>query len=320
MNKLLKVLALCLCLSNTIYAQSADERYAKTDAIVQKFGSLDSLNVATIADTITRPFADKQSKARAIFYWIAHNISFDLKAMKTNDNRKVDPVLVIQSRKATPLGYANLVQEMCSMANIRCLTVDGYAKSYASDINNPADEINHSWNVVQLGQSPEEWYYIDAAKASGYADKKFSSFTKEFTSQYFFADRTLFNLDHYPDNSAWQLGSGPKTLKDFYTLPVVSSAAYVYGLQKPQPLTGHIRTKTKNTVTFTFPHTNTVTIGAIILVTGEDKKEEKSQPMNFTDTGGQITFNYQFKKEDTYPVKIVVDGKVLMQYIAEVSE
>ncbi len=317
MKKTLVSLSLCLLFLNNIQAQN---EYAGTDSIVKQLGSLNAFNVATIADTLTRRFPDKQKKARAIFYWIANNISFDLKAIKSNDNRKVDPVLVIQSRKATPLGYANLIQEMCSMANIRCLTVDGYVKNYTEEINNLSDDINHSWNVVQLGQSPEEWYYIDAAKASGYTDKKFSTFTREFTSEYFFANKTLFNLDHFPDNSAWQLGPGPKSKKEFYALPVFSSAAYIYGLQKPQPVTGFLKVKTKNTTTFSFPHTSNATIASITLVTGDEKKQEKAQAMNFTDNGSVITFNHQFKKEDTYPVRIVADGKVLVQYFAEVSE
>lgn len=319
MNKLLATLALVI-LFNISFAQSNSKSYTEVDSYVAKLGALDSFNVATIADTLTRSFSDKHSKSRAIFYWVANNISFDLKAMKSNDNRKVDPVLVIQSRKATPLGYANLIQEMSSMANIRCLTVDGYAKKHAGEINDPSDEINHTWNVVQLGESPEQWYYVDAAKASGFSDNKFTKFTKEFVSEYFFADRTLFNLDHYPDNGAWQLGRGPKNLKDFYDLPVFANAAYVYGLQKPSPVNGFIKTKIKNVVTFSFPHTNKIPISAITLVTGEDKKQDKPLPMNFTDDGTIINFTHQFKKEDTYPVKILVDGKVLVEYFADVRE
>jgi len=319
MNKFLATIVFSLLL-NFSYAQSHATNYNEIDAAVTKLGSLDSFNVAIIADTLTRSLPDKQAKARAIFYWVANNISFDLKAMKSNDIRKVDPVIVIQTRKATPLGYANLIQEMCSMANIRCLTVDGYIKNYAEEISNPADEINHTWNVVQLGESPEQWYYVDAAKASGFTDSKHSKFTKEFVSEYFFADRTLFNLDHYPDNGAWQLGGGPKNLKEFYNLPVFSNAAYIHGLQKPTPANGFIKAKTKNTTTFSFPHKNSVPISSVTLVTGEDKRQEKPLPMNFTDDGSNITFSHQFKKEDTYPVKIIVDGKVLVQYFADVQE
>lgn len=296
------------------------KNFTSTDAYVKQIGSLDNLNVATIADTITRNFPDKYDKARAIFYWIANNIALDPKAIKANDNKKKDPVDVVQLRKATPIGFALLVQEMCSMANIRCLTVDGYVKNQAEEINNKADEINHSWNVVQLGQSPEQWYYIDAAKASGFTDIKMTTFTKLFTSEYFFADKLLFNLDHFPDNDAWQLGPGPKTLKEFYALPVISNAAYKFGLQKPQPVNGYIKTKIKTTTSFSFIYNNTIPIKNIFLIIGEEKKLLKPEPMNFKDNNGLISFSFQFKKADTYPVRIVADEKELLQYYLEVDE
>lgn len=304
--------------TSNIHAQS--KNFTTTDEFVKQLGSLDNLNVATIADTITHKFSEKYDKARAIFYWIANNIALDPKAIKSNDNKKKDPVDVVRLRKATPIGFALLVQEMCSMANIRCLTVDGYVKSKAEEINNKPDEINHSWNVVQLGQSPEQWYYIDAAKASGFTDIKMTVFTGQFTSEYFFADKSLFNLDHFPDNDAWQLGPGPKNLKEFYALPVISNAAYTYGLQKPLPMNGYIKTKIKTTTIFSFIYNNTIPIKNIFLVMGEEKKLFKPEPMNFKDNNGVISFSFQFKRADTYPVRIVADDKELLQYFVEVEE
>ena len=320
MKKILSLLVfiftLITCNSN---AQSTAEEKNAIDEYVKTLGPLNTLNVATIADTITRKFPEKKDKARAIFYWIANNISWDLKAMKANENKKNDPVLVVQYRKATPLGYSLLVQEMCSLENIRCLSVDGYIKNFPEDINNKPDEINHSWNVVQLGQSPEQWFYIDAAKASGYADKKMSVFTKYFTSEYFFAERALFNLDHYPNNGAWQLGGGPKNIKDFYGLPVISNAAYEYGLQKPLPGAGYIKTKTKNSILFSYNY-NGKNLSSVTLIIGDNKKETKPEPMNFSANGKNISFSYQFKKEDVYPVKVMVDGKEFVSYYVEASE
>ena len=320
MKKILTLLLFIFtAISYTSNGQSTSLENNSVDEYVKSLGALNNLNVANIADTITRKFNNKKDKARAIFYWIANNISWDVKAMKANDNKKKDPVLVIQFRKATPLGYSLLVQEMCSMANIRCLSVDGYIKNFPEDINNKPDEINHSWNVVQLGQSPEQWFYVDAAKASGYADKKMSAFTKYFTSEYFFADKALFNLDHYPNNVAWQLGGGPKNIKEFYALPVISNAAYEYGLQKPLPIAGYIKTKTKNAIAFRYIY-NGKNLSSISLIIGDGKKEVKPEPMNFSATGKIISFNYQFKKEDVYPVKIMIDGKEFVSYYVESSE
>ncbi len=301
------------------YAQT-EPALSANDEYVKQLGALEKFNVSIIADTITRKFPDKKDKARAIFYWIANNISLDPKAMKSNDTKNNTPEMVVQLRRATPLGFSLLVQEMCSQANIRCLVVDGYIKNNAEDINNKADEINHSWDVVQLGQSPDKWYYVDAAKASGYLDKKMTTFTKQFTSEYFFADKKLFNLDHYPDNSAWFLDGEQKSLKEFYALPVIGNTAYVYGLQKPMPITGLIKAKLSNTINFSFNYNASKTISTISLVMGSGNRELKPEPMNFTDNGGSVKFSYKFKKADSFPMKVMVDGKVLLEYFVEIED
>jgi len=314
-----KILLLLFSLPMLFPAKGQSSKFSAVDTYIQTLGRLDSFNVATIADTLTRKFDNKYDKSRAIYYWIANNISLDPKSIRANDKTKSDPVIVIKSRKTTPLGFATLVQEMCSMANIRCLVVDGYVKNFAEDINNKADGVNHSWNVIQLGQSPEQWFYVDAAKASGSLDRK-SILTKEFTSEYFFADKTLFNLDHFPDNSAWQLGGGPKSIKDFYSLPVILPAAFTVGLQKPKPANGYIKTKTRNFTSFSFVYDPAIPISTISLVMGEGKKQQKPEPVNFNTAKGSITFTYQFKKEDSYPVTVVADGKEILQYYAEVED
>ncbi len=313
--------SLILIVSINLTAQLKNTQYKAVDEFVLKIGPLDSQNVANITAALTLKLADKEQKARAIFFWIANYISLDGKAIKANDQRKSLPEDVIKTRKATPLGFAKLFQEMSSMANIRCLVVDGYIKNNIEDLKNPADEINHSWNVVQLGQSPEQWYYVDAARACGTLDKKMAFFAKDFTSEYFFADRTLFNFDHYPDNDAWQLGSGgPKSIKEFYALPIIYNAAYFYDLKKPAPALGFLKTKTTAKISFSLPFSSDANIAKVSLIIGDGRKLQKPEPMNFTNTEGIIAFNYQFKSADTYPFKIIVDGKQVLEYLVEVSE
>jgi transglutaminase/protease-like cytokinesis protein 3 len=302
------------------FSAQAQSSYSGVDSYVDKLGSLDSLNVARIADTLTRPFADKEKKARAIFYWIAHHIAMDPKQIRANDNKKSDPVLVVQFRKATSMGFANLFQEMCSMASIRCLVVDGYVKLSTDDIGNPADAVNHSWNVVQLGQSADEWFYVDAARASGAVDKKLTIFTPSFCSNYFFAEKNLFNLDHYPDNKAWQLGTGPKSLKEFYDLPVLFNDAYVLGLLQPSPAIGYVKTKMSNAVRFSFSIGANQSINTVSLIIGDGNRALKPEPMNFSSGGGQVSFTYQFKRDDVYPVKIMVNDKPVLGYMLDVKE
>lgn len=308
----------CCLASLLASAQRGSKDYAATDEIVKKLGRLDSLNVARIADTITRPFSDKEQKARAIYYWIASNIAIDLKATKQNDKKNTVPEKVIEMRKTTPLGFSLLVQEMCSDADIRCISVDGFYKKYASDINDIQTDINHSWNVIQLGQSPDTWYLVDACRAAGFTDKKMTVFTPQFTSEFFFADRKLFNLSNYPDNIAWQLGGGPKSLREYYAAPVIGNYAFTIGLRKPAPETGYIKAKLNKEVTFTF---NTdADIKEITIITGDEKKQSKPETVNFTNTGSTVKFGYKFKKEDSFPLRILADGKVILEYMVEVNE
>ncbi len=312
---LLSFIAISIC-----FAQTINPKYKKVDDAVQKLGALTKFNVADIADTITENFSTNEEKARAIFYWIANNIAIDPKAIKQQDEKNKLPEKVIELRRATPLGFSLLVQEMCSYAKIRCLSVDGFVKNHAYEINEKSDEKNYSWNVVQLGQSPETWYYIDACRASGFLDPKLTSFTKHFTSQYFFADKKLFNLIYFPDNMAWQLGGGNKSIKDFYALPIIGNEAIGLEMKKLLPLTGLIKTTIAKPVSFSFSVNNDNTIQKISILIGDEKKKQKEEPMNFENNGGDIRFAYTFKKDDTFPIQIVVDGKIMLQYIVQVAE
>ena len=317
----MKSIVFAVVLSAVTFSCFAQQsKYKNVDEVVEKIGPLNNFNVAVIADTITKQFANAEQKARAIYFWIANNIQLDPKGTRQNDDKNILPEKVIALRKATPLGFSLLVQEMCSAANIRCLSVDGYVKNYAAEINEVADEKNYSWNVIQLGQSPETWYYVDAARASGYLDKKSTFFTKQFTSEYFFADRKLFNLAYYPDNGAWQLGGGIKSVKDYYALPVFNNFSFTLGLGKPMPIIGYIKTSLKKAVVFTFPVNSAIDIKNISLIIGDEKKQPKPEAMNFDNSGGKVSFTYQFKKEDTFPLRIVADGKDILQYMVEVTE
>src|SRR5260221_13431464 len=94
---------LFLFISINSFAQSSKE-YKLVDDYVKKLGSLDSMNMGTISSILTKNFSDKANKARAIFDWIAYNISYDCKAGRNNDNSKINSDDILKSRKATAFG------------------------------------------------------------------------------------------------------------------------------------------------------------------------------------------------------------------------
>ena len=314
-----KILSLALlCITVHCFAQKAGRDFKAIDEYVKKLGTLDSLNMGTISNLLTKKYEDKTDKVRAIYDWIAYNISYDIKTAKNGGSEKNTSTEVLLYRKATGAGYANLFQDMCSSAGIRCLTADGFVKFGIDQINDTKTEINHSWAVVQLGQSPEAWYYADPCWGSGYTDPEFKNFTKAFNADYFFADLTIFNLQHYPDNIAWQLGPGPKNKKDFFNLPVIKSAAYEFGLKRFNPNDGAVKAKVDKPFPFTFQLNSTAEINKVTLVIGEGKKK-KVKDVLFTFNNSMLGFTYKFMEEDSFPVTILINGKELVEYAMEVE-
>ncbi|MFT3681597.1 MAG: transglutaminase domain-containing protein [Ferruginibacter sp.] len=320
MNKSIKKYSLVvfLFISTTCFAQS-NAGFKKVDDYVKSLGKLDTLNMGTISHILTKNFTDNTDKVRAIFDWIAYNISFDIKMYRSSTNEKMVSEDVLKTRKANPYGYAALFQDMCSVAKIRCLTVDGYVKNSTEDIGEKPDGFNHTWAVIQLGTSPEAWHYVDPAWGSGFLDEKKTTFTPEYNDAFFFAEKSIFNYQHFPNNEAWLLGPGTKDLKNFLSMPLVKNAAYEFGLKNINPYTGHIKTKTKNAVQFNIGTTagKAIDIVSLQIIAGK-KKETKT--MDYTVKNGAISFSYNFTEEDTYPVNVLVNNKIILSYVVEVSE
>ncbi len=318
--RVINLLFIPLFIASTGIAQINVKQYENVDLYVKNLGPLPLLNVASISDTLTQKFSDKTLKSRAIFSWIANNIALDPKAVRSNDTKNIQPENVILNRKTTSLGFATLVQEMCSLADIRCLTVDGYSRFNTDQISEMPEDLNHSWNVIQLSTSPSNWYYVDAAKASGSLDKKFMVFTPGFSGCYFFSEKNIFNMDHFPDNNAWMLGIGSISAKAFYDLPIIGTASYIYKTQAFFPAQGFIKSNTTKANSFTIKLEKNNEISNVSIIIGDGATQSKLERINFTNENGEIKFNYTFKKEGDYPFKILANGIMLLTYKIEAAE
>lgn len=300
------------------FAQTSGKDFSEVDDYVKKLGNLDSMSMGTINNVVSRKFPEKIDRARAIFDWIAMNITYDVKAGRSNNAAKNTSTEILKSRRAAGAGFATLFQDMCSAADIRCLTVDGFLKTNHLQIGDKSTDINHTWAVVQLGESPDTWFYVDPAMGSGYLEADMKTFTRFFNTGYFFTEKNLFNWDHYPDNDAWKLGNAPKNRGDFFDLPVIRNAAYEYGLKSFSPRSGKTKAKAGKSVNYQFKLNPTADITSVTMIIGEKKKiKTKDIPFNFS--GGTLSFSNAFEVENSYPVTIKVNGKELIIYEVDVE-
>jgi transglutaminase/protease-like cytokinesis protein 3 len=300
-------------------AQTISNDFREVDEYVKSLGSLDSLNMGTISNIVTKKFGSNSDKARAIFDWIAYNISFDCKAFRNNGNQKMNTDDVLKTRKANANGYASLFQDMCSVAKIRCLTVDGYVKNNIEQLNEKPDEMNHSWDVVQMGQSPDSWYYVDPTWGSGYTDEKMTTFTRAYNDAFFFADKAIFNAQHFPDNTAWLLGGGNKSEKYFFTMPIIKNYAYDFRMSNFSPATGIIKAIINQPVRFSFKVNNNAPVDTVTLLVGTEKNK-KLKTAYYSYNNNVVSFTHKFEEEDSYPVTVLVNNKPVLEYMVEVTE
>jgi transglutaminase/protease-like cytokinesis protein 3 len=282
--------------ATTTLAQKEGRDFTDIDADVKKLGRLDSLPMGTIA----------------------YNITLDLKNAKNMELGSKSCTEVLLTRKATAAGYATLFQDMCSSAGIRCLTINGYVKNDVDQIGDTKTEINHVWAIVQLGQSPDAWYFVDPCKGAGYSDADYKTFTPKFNPDYFFANLTIFNWQHFPDNTAWYIGPRVKNKKDFFDLPIVEAAAYELGLKKMGQMAGKLKIKVKERLPFSFQLSSNAQVDKVTLEMGEGKRKVKKE-IDFTFNGSTLVFNHKFEEEDTFPVTIYVNDKPLTRYMIEIE-
>jgi transglutaminase/protease-like cytokinesis protein 3 len=228
MKKLLTGILLFL-LSHQGYSQN----YAAVDELVDTYPK-EFTDSGKLAALINKDFSQQEEKARAIFRWVATNISYDVdmdvimesksvnafsyttEKEKQIKEKKFKADLVAQtliSKKAVCHGYAALVEELCQKTGLEAQTITGDLKSDPSQIGE-LPGINHAWNVVKIANS---WRFLDATLAAGFINSR-NTFEFYFNEAYFFTNPEKFFLNHFPANEKWLLV--PKTKKEYVQLPV----------------------------------------------------------------------------------------------------
>jgi hypothetical protein len=167
-------------------------------------------NANDIARYLTKNLTSPTDKARAIYYWIAHNIRYDVANMNsnltyTNPQELVDQVL--KTRKGVCSNYAALFQACCQTAGVQSYVIEGYTRQ-----NGKTLYFGHAWNAVKING---RFYNIDCTWASGYF--KGNVYRQSFTDDYFMIPSVEFIKTHMPFDPVWQFLNNPMTHKEFDT-------------------------------------------------------------------------------------------------------
>ena len=157
---------------------------------------------------LTRNLTSPTEKVRAIYFWIAHNITYDVAKMNsseqyTDPQQLVDKVL--KNRKGVCSHYAALFNACCHSAGITSYIIEGYTRQ-----NGRVVGLAHAWNAVKIDN---RFYEIDATWAAGFLNG--SSYTHQFRDNFFLISPVEFIKSHMPVDPIWQFLNNPITHTGF---------------------------------------------------------------------------------------------------------
>lgn len=181
--------------------------------------SLES-STTSIANYISENFTTDDDKIRAVFYWTASTISYDVENMFNQpSNQTVDFKIkrTLETKKGVCMHYAEVFKDIANKVGVRTVIIDGYTKQDGKIVT-----IGHSWNASKIN---ETWYLFDPTWGSGYVNNQ--QYFRKLNNDFFKADVVQFGLSHMPFDYLWQLKEYPISNQEFYDSKTASELTTV---------------------------------------------------------------------------------------------
>ncbi|PNY23229.1 Kyphoscoliosis peptidase [Tolypocladium capitatum] len=165
-------------------------------------------------------------KARAIFTWFHHNISYDTVAFFGNNVKRMSVEDTIFSGRAVCQGYAEAYKAIANRAGLDCVVVGGHGKGFGhaplkkGERPPPPKPDGHAWNAVRVDRG--DWKLLDACWGAGHIGGANNSYQKEFSPGQFTASNEKFGLRHFPSDPSHQFRSDGRTVswEEYFRGPV----------------------------------------------------------------------------------------------------
>lgn len=202
------ILIALLSISFAVSAQKATN-YSSIDNKMKLIPDSATKSSKQIAYFINSCFSTENDKIRAIYYWVAKNIRYDVKNMYSinfyeNKNQIIDKIF--STRKGVCIDYATLFCDIANKTGIKSYVIDGYTK-----LDGSVDYIPHSWVVAQIDS---KWFQFDPTWGAGYVAN--SKFVSLLNNNYFMTKPEELIKSHMPFDPLWQLLNYTVTNAEFY--------------------------------------------------------------------------------------------------------
>ena len=178
--------------------------FSAIDAHAAKFPRHGVPSLDWLAQQLTDPFPSLTDKARSIFTWLHHNISYDTVSFFNGTVKPSTPATTLQTGLAVCEGYAGLFTALASKVGLESVVVGGHGKGFGFASLPPGAAIpaedpgGHAWNAVKIDGG--YWKLIDCCWGAGHISGQGQAYTRKFSPRMFTMANQEFGLRHYPQN------------------------------------------------------------------------------------------------------------------------
>lgn len=200
MKKSIVILSMCLLI---VYGGEC-QPLAAQDKLALDIAATSSSR--EITSYVKSHFASDSERARALFVWVANNISYDVEKLRSKIQGKASIDEVLKTRKAVCQAYAELLVELYNQCNIKSMLVPGYTKLPDGSIA----DLPHAWVAALVNN---KWYLFDPTWAAGTVNNY--QFTRRFSNRYYKVSPEEMIKDHMPFDPMYQFLNYPLMYNEF---------------------------------------------------------------------------------------------------------
>ncbi|MFS4493602.1 transglutaminase domain-containing protein [Maribacter sp. 2308TA10-17] len=335
----MRCITILLFLVGTIvYGQRSDFEhidFTKADSIAAHYSGASLKNLPVLTHNLTANLPTDVEKFRAIYTWVGTNIENDYSSyVKTRKKRKklsenqealtawnnsFTPKVfenLLKHKKTACTGYAYLIRELASLADINCKIVNGYGRT-ATLILDENSIPNHSWNIVELNG---KWYLCDPTWSAGkiVIEEDGPRFEPDYFDGYFLAEPELFIRNHYPLEISASLLENPPTFEEFIEGPVVYKEAFGASIFPIVPKKMYLEIVKNESVSFKLTSAQPIEKENTFLLLNTGGSSKEHQP-KITRNGNATILQHTFDKAGRYDVHIKVNDTIIATYVIKVK-
>ena len=201
----------CLLLSflfSLLSFGQANVEYTLVDAKMTAIPANATVSTEAIAKYINANFKTENNKIRAVFYWTASNISYDVANMFTvniEETPKDRITKTLKTKKGICGDYSTIFSEVANLVGVKSVVVEGYTKQ-----DGKVATLAHAWCAAKI---ENKWYIFDPTWGSGYVNN--NKYTRKINNNHFKVAPSKMINTHMPFDYLWQFMNYPITNQEF---------------------------------------------------------------------------------------------------------